>query len=143
MGIKYCIDSGVIVVCFCIAMLISIIQVRVLVELKDKIIVITGGAGGIGKALAVRFLAEDCKQVVVVDINSQLVDSTATALGCEGITADVSNNDDIKRVVDDVEKNIGPIDLFCSNAGVGAAPTLDSPDSEWQLSWGVNVMAQM
>ena len=112
-------------------------------DLKDKIIVITGGAGGIGKALAVRFLAEACQQVVVVDINSQLVDATATELGCVKITADVSNNDDMKRVIDDVERNIGPIDLFCSNAGVGAAPSLDSPDSEWQLSWDVNVMSHM
>ena len=112
-------------------------------KLKDKIIVITGGAGGIGKALAVRFLAEACKQVVVVDINSQLVAATAKELGCVEITADVSNNDDMKRVVDEVERDIGPIDLFCSNAGIGAAPALDSPDREWQLSWDVNVMSHM
>ncbi len=112
-------------------------------ELRNKIVVITGGAGGIGKALAVRFQAEGAKQIVLIDLNAEGVAATSQQLGCVGMSADVSNNDDVRRVIEDIEANVGPIDLFCSNAGVGLGPSLDSPDSDWQQSWNVNVMSHL
>jgi NAD(P)-dependent dehydrogenase (short-subunit alcohol dehydrogenase family) len=114
-----------------------------LVELKDKVIVVTGAAGGIGRALARRFLKEGPKAVVIVDINAELVTTTAEELGCVAMSADVTNEDEMLRVINDTERDIGPIDLFCSNAGVAAGPSEQSPDSEWQFSWGVNVMAHV
>jgi NAD(P)-dependent dehydrogenase (short-subunit alcohol dehydrogenase family) len=109
-------------------------------ELRDKIVVITGAAGGIGKAMAARFQKEGTREIVVADINQPGVEATAKELGCVAMTADVSQEADIVRVIEDTEQQIGPIDLFCSNAGIGAGPDLQSPDEEWQRSWSINVM---
>ena len=88
-------------------------------ELRDKIIVITGAGSGIGRALAVRFHAEGAKKIVAVDINLSNAEDTASMVNGIAMMADVAKEDDISRVVEDTEANIGPIDLFCSNAGVG------------------------
>jgi NAD(P)-dependent dehydrogenase (short-subunit alcohol dehydrogenase family) len=109
-------------------------------EIAGKIAVVTGGGSGIGKALAARFLAEGARQVVVVDINAEGVAAVAAELGCVAMVADVSNEADISRVIETTEADIGPIDLFCSNAGVGLGPEIASPNSEWQASWDINVM---
>lgn len=112
-------------------------------ELENKIAVVTGGGSGIGKALAARFLAEGAREVVVVDVNGDNAASVASELGCVAMTADVTVEADMLRVINDTEAQIGPIDLFCCNAGVGLGETPASPDSEWQLSWDVNVMAHV
>jgi NAD(P)-dependent dehydrogenase (short-subunit alcohol dehydrogenase family) len=112
-------------------------------EIKGKIIVVTGAASGIGRALANRFNAEGAKQVVCVDLNIEGATETANGLSGVAMQADVSREEDIVRVIDTTESEIGPIDLFCSNAGVGLGMDLDSPNSEWQASWDVNVMSHV
>ena len=112
-------------------------------ELNDKIIVITGAGSGIGRALAIRFKAEGAKQIVAVDINGENAQATADMIGGVAMTADVSNEDDIVRVIEATETEIGPIDLFCSNAGVGMGPDLNSPNSQWQMSWDINLMSHL
>ena len=59
------------------------------------------------------------------------------------MTADVSREEDIKRIIEDTENHTGPIDLFCSNAGVGMGANEQSPDKEWQMSWDINVMSHV
>jgi NAD(P)-dependent dehydrogenase (short-subunit alcohol dehydrogenase family) len=110
---------------------------------KDKIIVVTGAASGIGKALAARFKAEGAKQIVAVDLDEAGARVTADDIGGIAMAADVSNEADIVRVIDDTESQIGPIDLFCSNAGIGMGMDLAAPNSEWQRSWDVNLMAHV
>ena len=112
-------------------------------ELKDKIIVVTGAGSGIGKALVEKFIAEGAKAVIAVDINAENVQQTANELGCVAMAADVTNEADIIRVIDETESSIGPIDLFCSNAGVLTGFSEQSPNTEWQLCWDVNVMSQV
>ena len=112
-------------------------------ELANKIIVITGAGSGIGRALAIRFKAEGAKQIVAVDINAENAQATANMVDGVAMTADVSVEDDIVRVIETTEAQIGPIDLFCSNAGVGIGPDLNSPDSQWQTSWDVNLMSHL
>ncbi|MEM7410957.1 MAG: SDR family oxidoreductase [Myxococcota bacterium] len=112
-------------------------------ELKDKIVVVTGAASGIGKALAARFVQEGARQVVAVDLNEVGARGTAEAFGCVSMGADVSREADVQRVIERTEDEIGPIDLFCSNAGIGAAPELASDNEEWQRSWDVNVMSHV
>lgn len=112
-------------------------------ELKDKVVVITGAGSGIGRAMAVRFKQEGAKHIVAVDINKENVQATADSLGCHAMTADVSSESDMIRVIEETEANWGPIDLFCSNAGVGVASTLDASNEEWQKSWDINVMAHV
>ena len=112
-------------------------------EAKDKTIVVTGAASGIGKALAARFKAEGAKQIVAVDLNEAGAAATADDLGCIAMAADVSSEADIVRVIDDTEADVGPIDLFCSNAGIGMGMDLAAPNSEWQRSWDVNLMSHV
>jgi NAD(P)-dependent dehydrogenase (short-subunit alcohol dehydrogenase family) len=107
-------------------------------EIKDKIIVVTGAGSGIGKALVEKFIAEGAKTVVGVDINADTAKKTAAELGCVAMSADVAKEDDVRRVIEDTENTIGPIDLFCSNAGVA-----QSANAEWELCWNVNVMSHV
>ena len=112
-------------------------------QLTDKIIVVTGAGGGIGKALVKRFLAENPRAVVAVDIDEAGVRQAAEELGCVAMAADVAQEADILRVIDDTERDHGPIDLFCSNAGVFAGANEQSPNEEWQFIWDVNVMSHV
>ena len=112
-------------------------------ELRDRIVVVTGAASGIGRALALRFAAEGARHVVAADLDGEGAKATAEACGGTAMTCNVANEADVVRVIEDTEREIGPIDLFCSNAGIGAGPSLDSPDEEWQRSWDVNVMAHV
>jgi NAD(P)-dependent dehydrogenase (short-subunit alcohol dehydrogenase family) len=112
-------------------------------DVKDKIIVVTGAASGIGVALVKRFYAAGAKHIVSVDINLEGAQATAAEFGGTAMQADVSKEEDIKAVIDKTEAEIGPIDLFCSNAGIGAGRDLASSNDEWTLSWDVNVMSHV
>ena len=112
-------------------------------DLQGKLVVITGGGSGIGKAMAARFKQEGAKQIVLVDINADHADAVAAELGCIAMSADVSKEEDIKRVIEETESTIGPIDLFCSNAGVGLGDDLNAANRDWQLSWDINVMSHV
>jgi len=112
-------------------------------ELADKIIVITGGANGIGKALALRFHAAGARHIVVADRDAAGAQAVAAAVGGTATATDVSDEAAIEHLIESTESTIGPIDLFCSNAGIAAADSLDSPNDEWQLIWDVNVMAHV
>ncbi len=112
-------------------------------ELKDKITVITGAASGIGKALAVRFKAEGAKLVVCADRNGEGARATAKDVGGIAFETDVSKEDDIKRLIDTVEKDHGPIDLFFSNAGIGIGGGAEASNADWQRIWEINVMSHI
>jgi NAD(P)-dependent dehydrogenase (short-subunit alcohol dehydrogenase family) len=109
-------------------------------QLENKIAVVTGAGSGIGRALVEKFVAQGAKAVVAADINAGNAQQTAADFGCVAMTADVANEAEVKRLIDDTEADIGPIDLFCSNAGLAAGASEQSPNEEWQLSWDVNVM---
>ena len=112
-------------------------------DVKDKIIVVTGAGNGIGKALSARFVEEGARCVVAADIDGGNARLTADAYGCRASATDVANEADVKALIDNTEKDIGPIDLFCSNAGVARGANEQSPDDEWQCSWDVNVMSHV
>ena len=112
-------------------------------ELRDKIVVITGAGSGIGRALAVRFKAEGAKCIVAVDIDARSAQATAELVSGVAMTADVAVEADVQQAIEQTESEIGPIDLFCSNAGIGLGEGLNSANHEWQTSWDVNVMAHL
>ncbi|MCH1492005.1 MAG: SDR family oxidoreductase [Luminiphilus sp.] len=112
-------------------------------KIKDKVIVVTGAGSGIGRALVQKFVTEGARQVIAADVHADNAAQTAQDTGCVSMVGDVSREADIQRIIEATESEIGPIDLFCSNAGLGLAPSEQSPDSEWQTSWEVNVMAHV
>ncbi len=114
-------------------------------ELRDKVVVVTGGANGIGRALCRRFAAERPHGLVIVDRDADGVQAVANELGetAFGITADVSVEADIVNVVERTEERFGPIDLFCSNAGIGGGGGIEALDEVWQSIWEINVMAHV
>ena len=106
-------------------------------QLKDKVVVVTGGGAGIGRALCRRFTDEGAKAVIAVDLNEAGADETvAQGAATASYRADVSKFDDILAVVDDVEAKFGPIDLFCSNAGIAIGdPDFDDVASATEADW--------
>jgi len=117
-----------------------------------KVAVVTGGGHGIGRALS-RRLAADGATVVVADIEGDAAEIVATAIGGVSKQIDVSDEAAMMRLVDEVETDVGPIDMFISNAGVGfgdgqsgaisAEGGMNPIDDRWGVSWNVNVMAQV
>jgi NAD(P)-dependent dehydrogenase (short-subunit alcohol dehydrogenase family) len=112
-------------------------------ELTNKVIVVTGGARGIGLALARRFVAAQARAVVIADVNEEGVTSAAREIGATGIRCDVSREDDVARLIKDVESTHGRIDVFCSNAGIAVGGGPEAANEDWQRIWEVNVMAHV
>jgi NAD(P)-dependent dehydrogenase (short-subunit alcohol dehydrogenase family) len=117
-------------------------------NVKDKVVIVTGGASGIGKALALRFHTEGAKSLIVADLNGAGAEAVAESVGGIAVQADVTKEADVEKIARTAEEKFGCIDLFCSNAGISRAdPDIDNaasaPNDAWALAWGVNVMAHV
>lgn len=112
-------------------------------QLKDKIVVVTGAASGIGKSLAIRFAAEGAKKVICVDLNADGAAETANDINGLSIAVDVSSEDQIASMIERVETEVGPIDLFCSNAGILTMGGAEASNDDWQRIWDINVMSHV
>jgi NAD(P)-dependent dehydrogenase (short-subunit alcohol dehydrogenase family) len=114
-------------------------------ELEGRVAVVTGGASGIGRAIARRVAAEGARGVVVADLDAAGAEAVAGEIGdnASGIACDVSSQQQVDRLLDHAEDAFGPIDVFFANAGIGAGSGLDAPDEVWERTWGVNVNAHV
>ncbi len=112
-------------------------------EVANKIVVVTGGASGIGKAMAERFHREGAAKVVVADLDEVGAGVVAAAIDGWSMGVDVSRETDIVQLIEETETRFGPIDLFCSNAGIGIGRGLDEPNEVWQKIWEVNTMSHV
>ena len=118
-------------------------------KLDGTCVVVTGAAGGIGEALARRFAAVGARTVVVADREPTGIERVAAAIragsGAEALAVpcDVTQELQLLGLVDATEQRFGPIDLFCSNAGVIAIGGAEASDAEWRLSIDVNVLAHV
>ncbi len=112
-------------------------------DLKDRLIVVTGAASGIGKALAHRFKAEGARLVVCADLNREGVLTVAQGVSGPGYEVNVAREEDIAGLIEAVERDFGPIDLFCSNAGIGIGGGPEVDNDGWQRIWDINVMAHV
>lgn len=112
-------------------------------KLQDKVIVITGAASGIGRAMALRFAQEDAKQIVCVDLNLAGAEQTASEINGIACALNVANEEELINLINDVEQNLGPIDLFCSNAGIAIGGGPEVANDDWYRIWDVNVMSHI
>ena len=109
---------------------------------QGAVAVVTGGAGGIGRALAARLTAEGSR-VAIVDLDRASAEEAAAALpGAIGLAADVGDPVAVRAMVAAVESELGPIDIYCSNAGVATGGALGD-DEAWDLSWRVHGLAHI
>ena len=112
-------------------------------EVTGKVIVVTGAARGIGRALARRFAVSGADAVVVADRDEPGVNIVAEEIGGAAVGCDVSREGDVENLVRIVESRHGRIDLFCSNAGIAVAGGPEAADADWQRIWEVNLMSHV
>jgi NAD(P)-dependent dehydrogenase (short-subunit alcohol dehydrogenase family) len=118
-------------------------------QVTGKVVVVTGGANGIGQALCETFHRAGAAKIIVVDLDGDRAKAVAESIGGASFKCDVGREDDIKHVIEETERQFGPIALFCSNAGIGGGFDPMSPnaggtsDEPWARSWAIHVMAHV
>jgi NAD(P)-dependent dehydrogenase (short-subunit alcohol dehydrogenase family) len=116
-------------------------------EIDGRHVVVTGGAGGIGRALARAFAGAGAKAVVVADLDGDAARAVAAELpGGAGLGAgfDAGTEDGVRGLIAEATAAHGPIDIFVSNAGVpGGMGGPEVEEAEWDLAWRVNLMAHV
>ena len=114
-------------------------------KLDGRTVIVTGAAGGIGRALALR-CAGEWARVAATDVDARRLDAVAAELGGRhlAIQCEVTESVALDGLVDRVESDLGPVEVFFANAGVaiGTDP-LETPDDVWELAYGVNVWAHV
>ena len=112
-------------------------------KIKDKVVVVTGAASGIGKALAARFAKEGARGVVCADLNEADAKAVAAGIGGLGVRCDVGQEGDMNNLVVAALEKYGAVDIFCSNAGIIGRHGLDASLKEWRRTMDVNFMAHV
>ena len=117
-------------------------------NVAGKVVIVTGAAQGIGRALAERFHQEGAARVVAADLNAEGAAETAERVGGVAFACDVAQAGEVQAMVERVEAEVGPIGLYASNAGIlERDPDFDdagsAPDEAWARSWAVNVMGHV
>lgn len=116
-------------------------------DFKGKVAIVTGGASGIGEAVAQALHARGAK-IAVADLDGDKARAVADQLGGYGAGVDVTDERSLTRFITTVDKTLGPVDIYVSNAGIGVSDgpgwgAGDAPDASWQACWDVNVMASV
>ena len=116
-------------------------------QIAGKVVVVTGGAHGIGRALCERFAKEGAKGVCVADLDEAVGRQEAASVGGMFVRCDVSDEGQVQQLIARTEHELGAIDLFCGNAGI-SVPDVDglaagAANSDWTKIWQVNVMAHV
>ena len=111
-------------------------------RLKDKVAIITGGASGLGAAIAQKFIAEGAK-VIITDVQAELGEDSAKEWGCEFIAQDVTSEEQWTNLIQEVEKKYGALDVLVNNAGIigdfKAATPEETNYTDWQRVQKINV----
>src|SRR6266571_8659482 len=112
-------------------------------EVTNRVVVVTGGARGIGRALARRFAVAGAHAVIVADLDEGGAQAVAREIDGTSFGCDVSREDDVAHLVEKVQTANGRIDIFCSNAGIAVAGGPEASTSDWQRIWDVNLMSHV
>ena len=110
-------------------------------EITNKVIVVTGGAGGIGLAIAKKFIKEDPKIVILVDISFKNFNFKDEKILCE--QCDVTNESSFQNLIDKINHDFGLIDIFCSNAGILSLGNEQTSNEDWSKNWNLHVMSHV
>ncbi len=110
---------------------------------RNKVCVVTGGASGIGEAVARAFAAAGARGVVIADLNAEKLANVAQDIGALAVPTDVAKEADIKALIAAAEAKFGPVDIYYSNAGISRAGMEDAPDADWDLNWRVHVLSHV
>jgi len=113
------------------------------VDVRGRVVVVTGGANGIGRAIARRVAAAGAESVIVADMDGAGAAAVAAEINGVAVVCDVSRESDVKTLVDRVEADHGRVDIFCSNAGIAVGGGPETPTDQWQRIWDVNVMSHV
>jgi NAD(P)-dependent dehydrogenase (short-subunit alcohol dehydrogenase family) len=113
------------------------------VEIRNRVVVVTGGGGGIGSALCRQFAAVGARHVVVSDIDRDAAETVAAEIGGTAVPADVTVESEVMHLVAGTVKAHGRIDIYCSNAGIAFGGGPEAADQAWRQSWDVHVMAHV
>lgn len=114
-------------------------------QLKDKVVIITGGGRGIGRAIAIAYAAEGA-QIVIAARSTEQLNEVAKEITEQGgevrtVPTDLRNQTDVENLVQQTVNTFGRIDILVNNAGINPrGPFLDSTDAEWEQGWQINVM---
>jgi NAD(P)-dependent dehydrogenase (short-subunit alcohol dehydrogenase family) len=115
-------------------------------DLDGAVCVVTGGGNGIGAALVRRFAAEGAAGVVVADLDAAGAEAVASSLA-DGrgvaVAGDVADEGYHRELVATAERAFGPVDLYCSNAGIGVGAGIEADLADWQRVWEVNTLAHV
>jgi len=112
-------------------------------QVKDKVIIVTGGANGIGAALCRGFAREGARAVVVADMDVEGAKALAGTINGLAVPCDVSREEDIIRLIHRTQDECGPVDIYCSNAGIIVMGLMEVVNSDWQRIWEINVMSHV
>lgn len=109
---------------------------------EGSVVIVTGGAHGIGRAYAEAFATRGAR-VAILDIDTAQAERVAEPLGAIVREVDVADYPATRKAVESVERALGPVDVYCCNAGIDVAGGFDVEDGEWQRAWEVNLMSQV
>ena len=112
-------------------------------DIERKVVVITGGASGIGKAVGKLMVNKGADKVFLADLNENLLNKTAEEIGAIPIVCDVSNEESVKALVNEVTLQTKVIDIFMSNAGIYVEGDENTLNQEWMRNWSIHVMAHV
>ena len=104
--------------------------------------VVTGGGGGIGRAIA-RRLAADGARVVVNDLDAAAAEAVAAEIGGLAVPGDAGTERGVAELIDAATAFLGEVDIYCSNAGTVAGTGPETPDELWQRAWEVNTLSHV
>ncbi len=113
-------------------------------NIKNKIILVTGGANGIGKALCERFYTEGAERIFVADLDFENAERVAEAVSGKAFRLDVADEANCQTVVAEILSETGRLDFIASNAGIGGAEgSLEVENEVWQKIYEINVLSHV